>query len=55
MSKVKKVTIEKKQKNTSTIYIRRVNKETKKKFYEVAEKSNLLPRELFEKLVTEGL
>lgn len=55
MSKIKKIKIDKKVKNSSTLYIRTVSKDVKNKFYEVAKKSNLLPRELFEKLVNEGL
>jgi hypothetical protein len=55
MSKIKKVKVEKKIKQTSTLYIRTVSKEVKNKFYDVAKKSNLLPRELFEKLVNEAL
>jgi hypothetical protein len=55
MSKIKKVKVEKKIKQSSTLYIRTVSKDVKNKFYEVAKKSNLLPRELFEKLVNEAL
>lgn len=55
MSKIKKIKVDKKVKNSSTLYIRTVSKDVKNKFYEVAKKSNLLPRELFEKLVNEGL
>lgn len=55
MSKLKKVKVDKKVKNSSIIYIRAVSKEVKSKFYEVAKKSNLLPRELFEKLINEAL
>ncbi len=55
MSVVKKVKITKKVKTASTLYIRTISKQTKDKFYQVAKESNLLPRELFEKLVNEGL
>lgn len=55
MKNVKKVKVEKKVKNNSTIYIRSIAAETKNKFYDIAKKNNLLPRELFEKLVSEGL
>lgn len=55
MNKIKKVKVDKKVKNSSTLYIRTVSKDVKNKFYEVAKKSNLLPRELFEKLVNEAL
>lgn len=55
MSKIKKVSIKKKSKNNGTLYIRSVSNETKKKFYDIAKINGLLPRELFEKLVSEGL
>jgi hypothetical protein len=55
VNKIKKVKVDKKVKNSSTLYIRTVSKDVKNKFYEVAKKSNLLPRELFEKLVNEAL
>jgi hypothetical protein len=58
MSKIKKIKVEKKPVKTSsmdTIYIRNVTKETKKKFYAVAKESNLLARELFEKLINEAI
>lgn len=55
MSKLKKVKVDKKVKNSQIIYIRNISKDVKAKFYEVAKKSNLLPRELFEKLINEAL
>lgn len=55
MSKVKKVKVDKKIKSSSILYIRNISKEVKSKFYDVAKKSNLLPRELFEKLINEAL
>jgi hypothetical protein len=58
MKKLKKVNIEKKPMKElamSTIYIRNVTKETKKKFYSVCKESNMLPRELFEKLINEAI
>lgn len=48
---MKKIKIDKKCKNTNTIYIRGVSKELKNKFYEVCKDKQLKAKELFEELV----
>ncbi len=52
MEKVKSVDLPKKVKvHASTVYIRRVSKEAKTKFYAMALKLGYTPREYFEELI----